>query len=73
MGDLLSERFLVNASHELRIIDLRLTPGQTVEVIVRAIDSQVNPKQSFLKTAQAMSLSTPQDYSVAFEQALRAA
>jgi hypothetical protein len=42
-------------------------------VIVRAIDSQVNPKQSFLKTAQAMSLSTPQDYSVAFEQALRAA
>jgi hypothetical protein len=73
MGDLLAERFLIDASHGLHIVDAHLTPGQTVEVIIRMIDTPAQPKQSFLKTAQHLQMATPTDYSVSFEQALRTA
>ena len=73
MGDLLAERFLIDASHGLHIIDERLIPGQTVEVIIRAISTEAKPKHSFLKTAQSLHMTTPADYSVTFEQALRTA
>jgi hypothetical protein len=72
MSELLAERCVINAAHEIRIVNPRLQPGQTVQVFVRTIDAAKASKPSFLKTAQTLSLATPQDYSVSFEQALQA-
>lgn len=62
-------RIRVDAHHAVHIIDPRLVPGEEVEVIVRPAQK---PANGFLKTALGMNLDLPADYSVTYEDNLRA-
>jgi hypothetical protein len=64
----ITERIRVDAHHAVHIVDTRLVPGEEVEVIVRP--TQKTP--SFLKTALSMNLDLPADYSVTYEDRIRA-
>jgi hypothetical protein len=68
MDTVMTERIRVDDNHGIRIMDLRLTPGAEVEVIVRTATPKTS--KSFLQTALAMNLDLPADYSVAYEQQL---
>jgi hypothetical protein len=65
----ITERIRVDAHHAVRIIDARLVPGEEVEVIVRPAQKV---GKGFLKTALGMNLDLPADYSVTYEDQLRA-
>jgi hypothetical protein len=65
----ITERIRVDAHHAVHIIDARLVPGEEVEVIVRPAQAK---GKSFLKTALGMDLDLPADYSVTYEDHLRA-
>jgi hypothetical protein len=69
MDTVIAQRIRVDANHGIRIMDMRLTPGTEVEVIVRSPTPKTN--KSFLQTALAMNLDLPADYSVAYEQQLQ--
>jgi hypothetical protein len=69
MNAVITERLRVDAHHAVHIIDPRLVPGEEVEVIVRPAQKT---GRSFLKTALAMNLDLPADYSVTYEDHIRA-
>jgi hypothetical protein len=68
MNAVITERIRVDAHHAISMVDLRLIPGEEVEVVVRSAQ-----KTGFLHTAQAMQLDTPSDYSVRYEDQIRGA
>ncbi len=68
MNTVITEKIRVDDQHGIRITDMRLIPGEEVEVIVRPAQKQ--PK-GFLQTALSMNLDLPADYSVTYEQQLR--
>ena len=63
---LISKRIHVDEAHAIHIVDSRLTPGEVVEVTVRTA-----PRAGFLRTAAAMNLDTPPEYSIGYEQVIR--
>jgi hypothetical protein len=68
MNAVITERLRVDAHHAVHIVDPRLVPGEEVEVIVRPAQKAGS---SFLKTALAMNLDLPADYSVTYEDHIR--
>lgn len=64
MNTVITEKIRVDDQHGIRITDMRLIPGEEVEVIVRPAQKQ--PK-GFLQTALSMNLDLPADYSVTYE------
>ena len=71
MNAVITEKVRVDASHAIRITDLRLVPGEEVEVIVRATKATDTPVPSLWELASPLSVDAPVDYSVNFEQVLR--
>lgn len=65
----IAERVRVDAHHAVHIVDTRLVPGEEVEVIVRPAQKAGS---GFLKTALSMNLDLPADYSVTYEDHIRA-
>jgi hypothetical protein len=65
----ITEKIRVDAHHAVHIVDARLVPGEEVEVIVRPAQKA---GKGFLKTALGMDLDLPADYSVSYEDHLRA-
>lgn len=65
----ITERIRVDAHHAVHIVDTRLVPGEEVEVIVRPTQKTGS---GFLKTALSMNLDLPADYSVTYEDPIRA-
>lgn len=66
MDAVITERIRVDAMHSISMVDLRLIPGEEVEVLVRR-----PMKMGFLQTAQSMQLDTPTDFSVSYEEQIR--
>ena len=65
----ITERIRVDVHHAVHIVDPRLVPGEEVDVIVRSAQKTGG---SFLKTALSMDLDLPADYSVTYEDHIRA-
>ena len=73
MNAILRERVRVDANHSVALTDVRLEPGQLVEVIVQpdtAAAANASP-MSLWSLSASQGLDAPEDYSVNFEQALR--
>ena len=68
-ANVITERTRVDVHHAVHVIDSRLIPGEEVEVIVRPAQKTGS---SFLKTALSMNLDLPADYSVTYEDHVRA-
>ena len=68
-ANVITERTRVDVHHAVHVIDSRLIPGEEVEVIVRPAQKTGS---SFLKTALSMNLDLPADYSVTYEDPIRA-
>jgi hypothetical protein len=68
MNTVITERIRVDAHHAVHLVDLRLVPGEEVEVLVRPAQKTT---KGFLQTALSLNLDTPPDYSVAYEDVIR--
>ena len=74
MNAVIHELVRVDAQHRVSLTDLRLLPGQEVELIIRP--SQASPNgahepNSLWQLSNVRKLDAPADYSVNFEQVLR--
>ena len=72
MNAVIHERVRVNEQHAVSLVDMRLTPGQMVEIIVRVTDSESNVPAvpSLWALSNMRKMDAPADYSVNFEQVL---
>ena len=68
MNAVITETIRVDDEHTIRIADIRLVPGEEVEVIVRPAQKSA---KGFLQTALAMNLDLPVDYSVTYEDRIK--
>ena len=68
MNAVITETIRVDDEHAIRIADVRLVPGEEVEVIVRPAQTSA---KGFLQTALAMNLDLPADYSVTYEDHIK--
>ena len=68
MNAVIHERVRVDAQHSISLVDMRLTPGETVEIIVRPSNTDAAnitvPSLWALSTSRTMD--APADYSVNF-------
>ena len=74
MSAVIHEVVRVDAQHRVSLTDLRLLPGQEVELIVRpsqASSSASHEPNSLWQLSCVRKLDAPADYSVNFEQVLR--
>ena len=71
MNAVITETIRVDAHHAVHLVDVRLVPGEEVEVVVRAAHSPHKSTDGFLKTALSMNLDLPADYSVTYEDQIR--
>ena len=72
MNAVIHERVRVDAQHSISLVDMRLTPGETVEIIVRPsnTDAANTPVPSLWALSTSRTMDAPADYSVNFEQVL---
>lgn len=72
MNAVIHERVRVDAQHAVSLVDMRLTPGQMVDIIVRATDFELNAPAvlSLWALSNMRKMDAPADYSVNFEQVL---
>ena len=72
MNAVIHERVRVDAQHSVSLVDMRLTPGEVVEILVRPSTSETAhtsvPSLWALSTSRKMDAAA--DYSVNFEQVL---
>ena len=68
MNAVITETIRVDDEHTIRIADIRMVPGEEVEVIVRPAQKSA---KGFLQTALAMNLDLPVDYSVTYEDRIK--
>ena len=68
MNAVITETIRVDEEHAIRISDVRLVPGEEVEVIVRPAQKSA---RTFLQTGLAMNLDLPADYSVSYEDHIK--
>ena len=71
MNAVITEKTRVDARHAISITDLRLVPGEEVEVIVRSTSAANTSSPSLWELAATLGIDAPADYSVNFEQVLR--
>ncbi len=73
MNAVIHELVRVDAQHRVMLVDLRLSPGEEVELTVRPSNAEQNtasPTNSLWQLSERLQLDAPSDYSVNFEQAL---
>ena len=73
MSAIIHELVRVDAQHRVTLMDLRLAPGEEVELIVRsnqASSNDVSTPNSLWQLSEVRKLDAPADYSVNFEQVL---
>lgn len=72
MTAVIHERVRVDAQHSVSLVDMRLTPGDVVEIIVRPFNTEAanTPVPSLWALSANRKIDTPADYSVNFEQVL---
>lgn len=73
MSAIIHELVRVDAQHRVTLMDLRLAPGEEVELIVRpnqASSNAVSVPNSLWQLSEVRKLDAPADYSVNFEQVL---
>lgn len=74
MSAVIHELVRVDAQHRVSLTDLRLLPGEEVELIVRssqASSNAVSGPNSLWQLSETRTIDAPADYSVNFEQAHR--
>lgn len=70
MSSALRQTVRVSADHSIVIHHPDWSPGEELEVLVRA-KTALSPAYSFLDVLKNASLETPEDYSTSYEQVLK--
>ena len=68
MNAVIHERVRVDAQHSVSLVDMRLTPGEVVEIIVRAPNTEAanTPVPSLWALSASRKMDAPADYSVGY-------